>query len=124
MEKLAPEERQQIILDLLQSEGKVLAIDLATPLNTTEATIPCRDLRYLSDNGLCKRIHGGALAKSAIIATPLERKLISSDEKKALAIAALRLIKNNQVIFLDSSTTHLLLADLLPQDKKSDGGYQ
>ena len=116
MEKLAPEERQQIILDLLQSEGKVLAIDLATRLNTTEATIR-RDLRYLSDNGLCKRIHGGALAKSAIIATPLERKLISSDEKKALAIAALRLIKNNQVIFLDSSTTHLLLADLLPQDK-------
>ena len=37
MEKLAPEERQQIILDLLQSEGKVLAIDLATRLNTTEA---------------------------------------------------------------------------------------
>lgn len=116
MEKLAPEERQQIILDLLQTEGKVLAMDLAARLNTTEATIR-RDLRYLSDNGLCKRIHGGALAQSAIIATPFERKSISTDEKKALAIAALRLIKNNQVIFLDASTTHLLLAGLLPRDK-------
>ena len=116
MEKLAPEERQQIILDLLQSEGKVLAIELATRLNTTEATIR-RDLRYLSDNGLCKRIHGGALSTSAIIATPLERKSISSDEKNTLAIAALRLIKNDQVIFLDASTTHLILAGLLPRDK-------
>ena len=80
MEKLAPEERQQIILDLLQTEGKVLAMDLAARLNTTEATIR-RDLRYLSDNGLCKRIHGGALAQSAIIATPFERKSISTDEK-------------------------------------------
>lgn len=34
-----------------------------------------------------------------------------------MAIAALRLIKNNQVIFLDASTTHLLLAGLLPRDK-------
>jgi len=115
MDKYLPEERHQLILDLLKSNSKVMAVALAAQLSTTEATIR-RDLRFLSDQGLCKRIHGGALSFAPPTGTPEERLLNHNSEKQALAIAALTLLKKDQVIFLDASSTHMLLASLLPAD--------
>jgi len=50
MEKFSPEERHQLILNLLKSHNKVMATDLAVQLGTTEATIR-RDLRFLANQG-------------------------------------------------------------------------
>ena len=113
MDKYSPEERHQLIIQLLQSHQKVMAVDLASQLCTTEATIR-RDLRYLADEGLCKRIHGGALSLAPPTGTPEERLNNRNSEKQALAIAALSLIKPKQLIFLDASSTNMLLASMLP----------
>lgn len=61
MSRLLPNERHQAILDALRQQGRVLALEMAQRLNTTEATIR-RDLRQLAAQNLCKRIYGGALA--------------------------------------------------------------
>lgn len=115
MDKFSPEERQQFILNLLKSHNKVMATDLAVQLSATEATIR-RDLRFLANEGLCKRIHGGALSLVPPTGTQEQRLENNHSEKKALALTALSIIKKGQVIFLDASSTHLLLASLLPND--------
>ncbi|CAI1071206.1 Glycerol-3-phosphate regulon repressor [Serratia quinivorans] len=116
MSKLLPNQRHEAILTLLQQQGQVLAVEMAERLNTTEATIR-RDLRQLAAQNLCKRIYGGALAPTPATG-PIEARLhLSGDEKQALALAALALIKQDQVIFLDAGSTHLYLADLLPSDQ-------
>ena len=84
-------------------------------LSATEATIR-RDLRFLANEGLCKRIHGGALSLVPPTGTQEQRLANNSSEKQALAVAALSIIKKEQVLFLDASSTHMLLASLLPND--------
>lgn len=115
IEKFSPEERHQLILNLLKSHNKVLAAELAMKLSTTEATIR-RDLRFLANEGLCKRIHGGALSLVPPTGTQEQRLENRHSEKQALAVAALTIIKKEQVIFLDASSTHMLLASLLPNN--------
>lgn len=115
MDKYSPEERHQLILNLLNSRSKVMATELATQLGTTEATIR-RDLRFLADEGLCKRIHGGALSFAPPSGTQEERLTNRNSEKQALALAALKLVKKGQLIFLDASSTHMLLASVLPDN--------
>ncbi|TQI79143.1 DeoR family transcriptional regulator [Serratia fonticola] len=117
MSKLLPNERHQAILATLQQQGRVLAIEMAAQLNTTEATIR-RDLRQLAAQNLCKRIYGGALAPTPATGYIAERLSLSGDEKLQLAQAALALIRAGQVIFLDAGSTHLYLADLLPRDQQ------
>lgn len=82
-------------------------------LGTTEATIR-RDLRFLADQGFCKRIHGGALSFAPPSGTQEERLANRNNEKQALVLAALSILKKDQVIFLDASSTHMLLASLMP----------
>ncbi len=115
MDKFSPEERYQLILNLLKSHNKVMAADLAVQLSTTEATIR-RDLRFLANEGVCKRIHGGALSLAPPTGTQEQRLENHNSEKQALAVAALSIIKKEQVIFLDASSTHMLLASLLPNN--------
>ncbi|MGP8307677.1 DeoR/GlpR family DNA-binding transcription regulator [Vibrio sp. YIC-376] len=115
MEKFSPEERHQLILNLLKSHNKVMATELAVQLGTTEATVR-RDLRFLANEGLCKRIHGGALSLVPPSGTQEQRLENRNNEKQALALAALSIIKAEQVIFLDASSTHMMLANLLPND--------
>ena len=55
-------ERQVAILDRVRRNGRVLASELAIEFETSEDTIR-RALRELADQGLCKRVYGGALAK-------------------------------------------------------------
>lgn len=117
MSKLLPNERHDAILATLQREGRVLAVEMAERLNTTEATIR-RDLRQLAAQNLCKRIYGGASAPTPASGPVSERLQLSGDEKQALALAARDLVKPGQIIFLDAGSTHLYLADLLPRDQR------
>jgi len=117
MSKLLPNQRHEVILATLQQEGRVLAVDMAERLKTTEATIR-RDLRQLAAQNLCKRIYGGALAPTPASGPISSRLHLSSNEKQALALAALELLKEGQIIFLDAGSTHLYLADLLPRDQR------
>jgi DeoR/GlpR family transcriptional regulator of sugar metabolism len=107
------EERQQIIMETLRREGKIVAADLSTAIQVSEDTIR-RDLRDLADAGLIQRVHGGALLRSPAGASYKERQLMSSDAKTAIARTAVTLVRNRQVIILDGGTTALEIARRLP----------
>jgi len=57
------EERRRVILDLLQREGKVLAVALSSRVEVSQDTIR-RDLRDLAEAGVVQRGRGGALLRS------------------------------------------------------------
>lgn len=49
-----PEQRQALIQQILQENGRVVCSDLASRLNVSEHTIR-RDLHELSKEGICKK---------------------------------------------------------------------
>lgn len=108
------EERQNIILDLLRKNGKVVAAELSSQFLVSEDTIR-RDLRELAEQGRMLRVHGGALPHSPAGISYSERLQQAPDVKIALAQSAVRFIQNGQTIFMDSGTTTQQLATLLPQ---------
>lgn len=109
------QERQRLIFQFLQRDGKVLASDLSQRLGVSEDTIR-RDLSELAQAGMMQRVHGGALPRSPAEAPYTERLHQSTEAKDAIARAAAGLIHPHQVVILDGGTTNLLVAQHLPAD--------
>jgi DeoR/GlpR family transcriptional regulator of sugar metabolism len=55
-----PEQRQDLIRQLLQESGRVVCTELASRMKVSEHTIR-RDLHELSKEGFCKKVYGGAV---------------------------------------------------------------
>lgn len=112
------EERQQRILDILDSEQKVIASDLSQRFEVSEDTIR-RDLKELDQKGLVRRVHSGALKVGPPVTDFSYRQNVSSDIKARLAQKALPFLKEGSVIIIDGGTTNLQLANHLPLDFKA-----
>jgi DeoR/GlpR family transcriptional regulator of sugar metabolism len=112
------EERQNIIIDLMRQNGKVVAADLSVRFEVSEDTIR-RDLRDLALQGQLKRVHGGGLPHSPAGISYAERLKQTPAVKASLARAAIPFIQNGQTIFLDSGTTTLQIAGILPSNLKA-----
>jgi DeoR/GlpR family transcriptional regulator of sugar metabolism len=107
-----PRERQQLILERLRRDGKVVAVDLAQEFRVSEDSIR-RDLRDLAAQGLCRRVYGGALL--AVNIPPLgERHAERTELKRSLARTALSLVGSGQILFIDAGSTNTVLAKMLP----------
>ncbi len=111
-------ERRRSIVQTLQRDGKVLASELSKSLHVSEDTIR-RDLRELATAGVLQRVHGGALPRSPVTASFTARQQQASGAKTAIAQAAVRLIRQDQVIILDGGTTPLQVAQHLPPDLRA-----
>lgn len=94
-------------------DGKVLAARLVEDLGVSEDTVR-RDLRDLAARGLVQRVHGGALPPAPQPGSFAARSELFTEEKAAIARAALALVADARVLMLDGSTTNLALARLLP----------
>ena len=110
-------ERRDKILEVLGRDQRVLASELATSFGVSEDTIR-RDLRELAEEGLLRRVYGGAVPRSPASPTFARRKGESTAAKATIARAAVRFLRNGQVIFLDAGTTTLEVATHLPPDLK------
>ena len=111
-------ERRRSIIQTLQRDGKVLASELSKTLHVSEDTVR-RDLRELAAAGVLQRVHGGALPRSPVTASFTERQQQPSRAKAAIALAALQLIRQDQVIIFDGGTTPLQVAQHLPGDLRA-----
>ncbi|OGS74324.1 MAG: DeoR family transcriptional regulator [Flavobacteria bacterium RIFCSPLOWO2_12_FULL_35_11] len=109
------EERHYHILDKIILNRKVLSADLSIELNVSEDTIR-RDLNELSDKGLIKKVHGGALPIEISYLSYGERSNSNLEEKSIIAKKAVKLINSGQVIIMSGSTTNLQLAKIIPSD--------
>ena len=106
------EERRREILDLLQSEGRVLVGDLSKRFRTSLITIR-KDLQVLHHMGQLERTHGGALpVKTGALydRTLQEKERLHRREKLRIATAAAAMIRTGQVVILDSGTTTTAIA--------------
>ena len=74
-------QRKELLLDRLRVDGRLVAKDLATELDTSEDTIR-RDLRELADAGLCQRVYGGAIPIPPAAASYARRQEIATTSKQ------------------------------------------
>jgi DeoR family transcriptional regulator, fructose operon transcriptional repressor len=107
-------EREAIILEKLEQQGRVMVNELAEELDVTTMTIR-RDLQRLDQQGLLQKVHGGAVLVSCL---PKERpfgekKLIQTQQKQTIAEKAMELVSAGDTILLDAGTTTFEMACLL-----------
>ena len=107
------EERHRRILELVQSEGRLVAAELPEVLGVSGHTIR-RDLDELAGARTLQRVHGGALARSPVAATYEDRQTQAVEGKIATARAAATLLEPGQVVILDGGSTALHLVDAIP----------
>lgn len=104
-----PEERRQLIINILDKDGKVTVPGLSNNLGVSVDTIR-RDLKELESTGHLSKVHGGALPRSPSTAAHAVRRKQNIQAKEALAREAAKLIEQDQVILFDSGTTNLEIA--------------
>lgn len=108
-------ERQNRIVDIINQKGIATIEDLMKEVNISKATAR-RDINELDSEKLIIKIRGGA--KSIINSAPYEpsltaKSLINADEKKRIALEAIKHICPEDHVILDSGTTVLEVAKLL-----------
>jgi DeoR family transcriptional regulator, aga operon transcriptional repressor len=109
------EERRRLIVKILNQDGRVLVGDLSKQFRTSQVTIR-KDLDLLQGQGRIHRTHGGALpAKESALEDPTlrEKEKLHRKEKLQIAAAAARMVKEGQVVVLDSGTTTTAIAHAL-----------
>ncbi|HWT32475.1 MAG TPA: DeoR/GlpR family DNA-binding transcription regulator [Microbacterium sp.] len=110
-------ERQQRILERAQLDGRVEVTLLADHLDVTTETVR-RDLAVLEQQGLVRRVHGGALPteRSVPELTLTSRIGQQAEAKMRIATRALDELPEGGTVLLDSGSTTLALAGLIPAD--------
>jgi DeoR family fructose operon transcriptional repressor len=112
------EERYDKILALLEQEQYISAQKLSQQLFVSLPTIR-RDLAELQRRNQIVRSHGGAKkVQGEHTVAPLNfRRTVNAAPKRALCRAAAELVAEGDIIFIDSSTTTLQMADFLGEKK-------
>ncbi|MEV6924925.1 DeoR/GlpR family DNA-binding transcription regulator [Dactylosporangium sp. NPDC051485] len=109
-------DRLDLTLRLVRGSGKLTLAELAERLGVSEMTVR-RDLDQLQDQGLVRRVRGGAVA----LDVPAERAGFSVREqwlaatKAGLARAAAELVEPGSTVLLDAGTTTAEVAAHLPR---------
>jgi DeoR/GlpR family transcriptional regulator of sugar metabolism len=111
---LPPEARRRAITGRLARGEPVRSVALAQEFEVSEDAIR-RDLRALSAQGVCRRVYGGALPISPASGPFAAREAEDVGRKIALARAACDFLRPEATLFLDTGSTVLRLAELLPQ---------
>ena len=109
------EERCEEILKILKENGFSTVKNLSDKLHYSPATIR-RDLVYMKQKGMIEKSYGGATPSDTgkFNVLPYElRKHNFTEEKKHIAKIAADLIRDNQVIFIDGSTTAACMIEYL-----------
>ncbi len=107
-------DRQRIILDRLLAESSVRVVDLAKTIGVAGETIR-RDLDQLEQQGLLRRVHGGAVSiwQEDKERQFKEREGLRIPEKRAIGVRAAELVENGDTIIVDVGTTALLFCEAL-----------
>ena len=108
-------ERRQAVLWMLEENEYITAEYASNTLNTSLATIR-RDFTYLEKEGAIVKFHGGI--KKAPAREPEgtkfdSRLMLNQADKMKIAKAAAELIKDNDLIFIDTSSTTYYIVDFI-----------
>ena len=112
------EQRQQRIVELARSAGRVDVAALAAEFEVAAETVR-RDLTALERHGLLRRVHGGAIPVERLGFEPglAARDAVMTEAKERIAKAAMAELPAEGSVLLDAGTTTARLAELLPGDR-------
>lgn len=115
---LLSEERKILLLEELDSFGKIKVSDVAKRFQVSNETIR-RDLEVLEEENKLKRVYGGAVKASYSEGEPAfqQRKVFNDDEKEKIGRTAADFIKDGDAIFLDVGTTTMKVASMIRNRK-------
>jgi len=115
------EQRRQEILRLIEEQGSIRISNLGKFFNVTDMTIR-RDIDHLSELGLVKRVHGGAVSESNgnidLATTFLKRNSEYKPEKERIGLKAQDYVEEDQILFIDGGSTNELFARNLNPKKR------
>ncbi|RFU61796.1 DeoR/GlpR family DNA-binding transcription regulator [Peribacillus glennii] len=108
-------ERQRKLVEVVNDRLSIRVSELSKIFSVTEETIR-RDLEKLEKENLLRRSHGGAVSiqKEQSEISYLEREITNAEDKKQIAMEAIKHIEQGDQIVLDASTTAWYMAKELP----------
>ncbi|MGB7449741.1 MAG: DeoR/GlpR family DNA-binding transcription regulator [Ornithinimicrobium sp.] len=105
-----PPLRHQAILETLAEHGQVNTQQVASRLGVTHETVR-KDLIYLQERGLLRRVHAGAVSPQSVAHEPwIGDRTSYTAQKRAIATAAAELVPTSGAILIDSGSTTAALA--------------
>ena len=108
---MATSEREIKIYTYIKDKKIATVDELAKLLYASSASIR-RDLEKLQQQGLVKRTHGGAVFVEKTAETAVNVRLSENREKKErIAATALKALPDYETVFIDDSSTALVLAE-------------
>jgi DeoR/GlpR family transcriptional regulator of sugar metabolism len=98
--------RRQGILDLLMEAGTATVDDLSARFDVSKMTIH-RDLDQLEQEGLLRKVRGGASMQSSgqFESDYRYRQRLAGPEKRRIAVAAAAFVEPGQTVIIDDSST-------------------
>jgi len=117
--ELTPSTRRTAILEALNEDGEVRVADLSDNLHTSVVTIR-KDLDELEKEGLLERVHGGAIKNFRVQQNMIfaEKMNTKKTEKKKIATATAKLIKDGESVIINVGSTSYYVAQQF-RDKKN-----
>lgn len=111
---MSKQNRWSKIIDLCQEKETVTINELVTYLNASPATIR-RDLQEMEDLRMLTRFHGGAKLSRASFNEPamLIKSELNAHEKRQIGYFAAKMIKDNQMVYLDAGSTTFEMLDFI-----------
>lgn len=113
---MSPSERRNRIMELVRQTESVTVDGLSELLGTSRETVR-RDLALLSEQGLVRKIHGGATAtktQQSIKESPLaERRANARPEKIRIGQLAATLFNTGESLLINCGTTTIYFAEAL-----------
>lgn len=109
---MLPDRRHELILRVLRTEGPATVGKLADALHMSQATIR-RDLIQLDEEGLLRRVYGGAaplVDVAAVAVAAVDVAAVRPEEKDAVARRCAELVRDGETVLLDVGTTAHRLA--------------
>ncbi|WP_287884708.1 DeoR/GlpR family DNA-binding transcription regulator [Paracoccus sp. (in: a-proteobacteria)] len=106
------EERHQKIRAMLASFGQVSIDRIVESFGVSRQTVR-RDLIEMEQSGILRRVRGGAVpveTEDMEFSVRITQRL---QEKRAICVAALQLLRSHQTIFMDAGSTMTIMAEVL-----------
>lgn len=107
------EKRLQRVEDYIHLSGTVSLDELCQHFQVSKNTIR-RDLESILVKGTIQKVYGGVMSVSHNLVPFENRDHTNSGEKVAIAKRAAELIRDNDIIFIDSGTTTRCIMEFLP----------
>ncbi|MCT8469619.1 DeoR/GlpR family transcriptional regulator [Chromohalobacter canadensis] len=110
---MTQQDRHEAIVTLVKHQGYASIEQLTQHFSVTPQTIR-RDLNQLADEGIIKRVHGGAGLESSTVNTAYHtRKTLNADAKQHIAECVAAQIPDSASLFINIGTSNEMVAEAL-----------